>query len=210
MYVGRIVAVGCTKSGKGAGLYRVSSRSFPNREAKLLEKAVAIVPKPGHENDIFKNPYIAYNCFRRVGDLAVVTNGSHTDPIAEKLETGMGIRDALASVMLAMDYEHDSLDTPRIAGVVRADGSEGYLAIVRKDALLVRRMPLEPGKAFYVCTYERNKPCDNQVETAFTPETAADACSFIMGQGVFAELEKPVAAVCAVAKAGGGFDVAAV
>ena len=176
----------------------------------MLGKAVAIVPKPGFENDIFKNPYIAYNCYRQVGDLAVVTNGSHTDPIAEKLETGMGIRDALASVMLAMDYEHDSLDTPRIAGVVRADGSEAYLAIVRKDALMVRRMTLAPGRAFYICTYERNKPCDNQVEENFTPETAADACSFIMGGGVFAELEKPVAAVCVVAKAGGGFDLAAV
>ena len=76
MYVGRIVAIGRTRAGSGAALYRVSSRSFPNREAKMLPGAVAIVPKPGFENDIFKNPYIAYNCVRLVPayDLAVATN----------------------------------------------------------------------------------------------------------------------------------------
>ena len=33
MYLGRIIAVGMTTANKLAGLYRVSSRSFPNREA---------------------------------------------------------------------------------------------------------------------------------------------------------------------------------
>ena len=33
MYVGRIVAVARTTEGSNAGLYRVSSRSFPNRTA---------------------------------------------------------------------------------------------------------------------------------------------------------------------------------
>ncbi len=208
MYVGRIVAVGCTTDGRGAGLYRVSSRSFPNREAKILDKAVAIVPKPGHENDIFKNPYIAYNCFRQVGSLAVVSNGSHTDPVAEKLQAGMSPRDALATVMLAMDYEHDSLDTPRITGIVQADGARGWLGIIRKDALLVREFQLKPGQAFYVCTYERNVPGPDQADPAFAARTAAAACAWILGQGAFAEFEKPVAAVCAVADANAGFTTA--
>lgn len=210
MYVGRIVAIGRTQDGRGAGLYRVSSRSFPNREARVLPKAVAIVPKPGFENDIHKNPYIAYNCFRQVGALAVVSNGSHTDPVAEKLESGMSIRDALATVMLAMDYEHDSLNTPRIAGVVRADGASGYLAIVRQDALLVREFALQPGQAFYVCTYEKNTPCEAQCDAGFAAANAADACAWVMGRGVFADFEKPVTAVCAVAAAGGAFEIATV
>ncbi|MDR0932030.1 MAG: hypothetical protein LBM70_03310, partial [Victivallales bacterium] len=33
MYLGRIVAIGMTKDGKPTAMYRVSSRSFPNREA---------------------------------------------------------------------------------------------------------------------------------------------------------------------------------
>ncbi len=208
MYVGRIVAVGRTQAGRGAALYRVSSRSFPNREAKLLEKAVAIVPKPGFESDIHKNPYIAYNCLRWARGFAVVTNGSHTDPLAERIESGMSPRDALATVMLAMDYEHDSLNTPRISGVIAPDGAQGWLAIVRKDALLVRELVLAAGQAFYVCTYERNNPGETQLEPRFTAASAADACQFILRGGVFAEFEKPVSAVCAVARADGTFEAA--
>ena len=208
MYVGRIVAVGCTKSGLGAGLYRVSSRSFPNRMAKELGKGIAIIPKPGFENDIQKNPYIAYNALRLVRNYAIVTNGSQTDPIAEKIESGLPPRDALAYVSLSMDYEHDSLDTPRISGVVTADGKKGWLSIVRKDALVVREFDLTPGKCFYVCTYERNLPGETQISD-FDAATAQDCCSFILGGGgVFADFEKPVSAVCALAQQDGTFQTA--
>ena len=208
MYVGRIVAVGCTRNGKGAALYRVSSRSFPNREAKVLANAIAIVPKPGYENDIQKNPYIAYDCFRMARGFAVVSNGSQTDPVAEKIESGMAPRDALAYVMLSMDYEHDSLDTPRITGVVSPAGRTGWLAIVRKDALLVKEFAMEPGQAFYVCTYERNEPGIAQIDTSFDAVSADDCCDFILGKGVFADFERPVSAVCALANADGSFSTA--
>ena len=33
MYIGRIVAFGMTKENKVCAMYRVSSRSFPNRQA---------------------------------------------------------------------------------------------------------------------------------------------------------------------------------
>ena len=208
MYVGRIVAVGCSKAGQGAALYRVSSRSFPNRMAVELLRGIAIVPKPGFENDIQKNPYIAYNCLRIARGMAVVSNGSQTDPVAEKIESGMAPRDALAYVMLSMDYEHDSLDTPRITGVVTPDGKKGWLAIVRKDALLIREYALQPGQAFYVCTYERNEPCIAQIDDGFDVASAADCCDYILGKGVFADFEKPVSAACAFAKADGTFETA--
>ena len=101
--------------------------------------------------------------------MAVVSNGSHTDPVAEKIQAGLPPRDAMASVMLAMDYEHDSLDTPRITGVVTPDGKHGWLAIVRKDALIVREFTLQPGQAFYVCTYEKNAPGLDQADSQFAP-----------------------------------------
>lgn len=208
MYVGRIVSVGQTKSGFGVGMYRVSSRSFPNREAKIHDNSIAIVPKPGHEQDIQKNPYIAYNCLRLVRDYAVVSNGSHTDPIAEKLQCGWPPRDALAGVLLTLDYEHDSLDTPRIAGVVNRDGSVGWLAIVRKDALLVREFALTPGQAFYVCTYERDEPGCAQKDDDFDVNSASEACDYILGKGIFAGFTKPVSAVCALAGADGSFQTA--
>ena len=55
MYAGRIVAVGRTPEGANAALYRVSSRSFPNRQAVDLGGKLAIVPREGHEGDVQKN-----------------------------------------------------------------------------------------------------------------------------------------------------------
>ncbi len=200
MYLGRIVAVGLTRSGRAAAMYRVSSRSFPNRNAvKLDETKLAVVPKPGFEKDIERNPYIAYNCLRLVGRYAVASNGSHTDPIAEKIAAGMPVRDAMALGLLAMDYEKDSLDTPRIVAAVGAGDATGYLGIVRKNALLVREFALEPGKLFYVSTYEHNAPCDTRCDAAFDAAGADGACDYVMGRGLFAGFENPVSAACAVA-----------
>ena len=209
MYVGRIVAVGRNQDGRLAAMYRVSSRSFPNRQAVLNDGAAAIVPRPGHESDIMRNPYIAYNCLRLVGSIAVATNGSQTDPIAEKLVSGMTIRDALVTVLQALDYEHDSYNTPRIAAIVDRETDEAYLGIVRHDALLVKRLELAPGSACYVCTYEHNEPSERYADAAFDARTAGAACDHMLGGGAFAQLERPITAVCALADDRGGFEVAA-
>ena len=52
MYVGRIVAVGRTPNGNNAVMYRVSSRSFPNRRTVRTPRGLAIVPREGHESDL--------------------------------------------------------------------------------------------------------------------------------------------------------------
>ena len=50
MYVGRIVAVGRTRAGANAALYRVSSRSFPNRRIVEAGGHLAVVePYPRDE-----------------------------------------------------------------------------------------------------------------------------------------------------------------
>ena len=64
------------------------------------------------------NPYITYNCLIQSKDYLLVSNGSHTDFIAQKLDLGYSSRDALSSILLSMDFEYDQLDTPRIAGIV--------------------------------------------------------------------------------------------
>jgi IMP cyclohydrolase len=202
MYVGRIVAVGRTRAGANAALYRVSSRSFPNRMAVEVEGRLAVVPRPGHEGDLHKNPYIAYNCVRVAGELAVATNGSQTDPIAEKLALGVPPRDALASVLLALDYEKDALQTPRIAGIVPRDGDVGWLAIVRHDALVVKAVPLEPGRAWYVATYEHDDVRDTQC-VDFDAADAAECARFAVDGGAFAALERPVTAAAALASSRG-------
>lgn len=194
MYVGRILAVG--KAGQPFAAYRVSSRSFPNRQAVVREESVAIVPRAGFLEDVFKNPYIAYNCLRRAGEWVVVSNGSHTDPIAEKIASGLPPRDALALTLLALDYEKDAYHTPRIAGVVGAE--EGYLGVVRRDGLEVQQFPLTEGKARIVATYELNHLEDR--EYAYSGEDAAACARFLIEGEFFGDLEHPV---CSAAWRGG-------
>ena len=150
-----------------------------------------------------KNPYIAYNCVRLVsnGAVAVVTNGSHTDPIAEKIDLGAPVRDALASVSLAMDFEKDQYDTPRVSCAIDRRDDSAWLAVVRRDGLEVRSVKLSPGEYAYIGTYEENKLTPPQA--GFTAEDPDQACSFMFKGGVFAERTNPVAAVAAMATAGG-------
>lgn len=209
MYIGRIVVVAKTPDGALCAAYRVSSRSFPNRTAVAGGDKVSIVPKAGHEADIHKNPYIAYNCVRIVqgGSVAVVTNGGHTDPIAEKIAMGMPVRDALALSSLVLDFEKDQYNTPRVSAAVDARDGSAWLATVREDGLEVCRMPLEAGRFFYVATYEENGISIAQ-SGAFTAGSAAEACDFVLGKDVFAHRTNPVTAVAAV-RTGSGFALLA-
>ena len=156
MYVGRFVVVG-----PEVGAYRVSSRSFPNR--RIAEREGALTVGPTADAPETDNPYISYNCVRTAGDRAVLGNGSHVDPIAEKLELGYSARDALAEPLLALDFEKDDYDTPRVAGIVgvpaddpstRGAGPNAVIGTVRRDALLVKQVT-EPT---LVATYERDSP----------------------------------------------------
>ena len=84
MYLGRIVSIGRTRNGKNVAMYRVSSRSFPNRQTVKMGDKVAVMPRPGFEGDLQKNPYITYNCVRIAGNYAVVSNGSQTDSCKDR------------------------------------------------------------------------------------------------------------------------------
>ena len=207
MYIGRIVALGMTPSGRSAAMYRVSSRSFPNRRVVRSGDQLAVIPREGCEADLAKNPYISYNCLRLAGEWAVATNGSQTDPIAEKIASGMPVRDAIALGLLALDYEHDSLNTPRIVAVAHRSEAVGFLGIVRRDALLVREFALKPGEAYYLSTYEKNVPCECNREPEFTAPDAAAAAKFVVDGGVFADFTNAVTSAAAVST-GDGFELA--
>jgi len=197
MYVGRIVAVGRTPEGRNAVMYRVSSRSFPNRRTVETPLALAVVPREGHEADLSKNPYIAYNCLRLAGQVAVATNGTQTDPIAEKVAAGMTVRDAMVQALITLDYEKDDYDTPRIAVAVARGADEGWAGIVRRDGLHVRSLPLEAGRCFYFATYEVNDP-RTEYAGPFEAATPEEAARWVVSGGAFADLEKPVCAAAAV------------
>ena len=145
MYVGRLLV-----AAPGLVAYRVSSRSFPNRQTTVHYGKVAVVPTEAAEET--DNPYVAYDCLESVDGRVVAGNGSHVDPIAGKLSRGVPVRDALSVVLGAMDFERDDYDTPRIAAVVGSD--EASVGVVRRDALLAESVE-EPT---LVATYEETRP----------------------------------------------------
>ena len=184
MYVGRIVVVG--KSERPCVAYRVSSRSFPNRVARITAEGIAIQPLDPLE--IEKNPYIAYNCIRVSRNGVVVSNGSHTDPIHLELESGTPPEDAIRKVLDEMGYERDQYNTPRIAGIVTPD--RGWLGIVRDDGLEVAGFPLRDKSCRVICTYELNRIED--LDHPFCALTAPDAARFVIEGGFFNTLEQPI------------------
>ena len=199
MYLGRIVVAGMTRNGKAFVAYRVSSRSFPNREAKIPRETVSVVPRPGFEDDLKKNPYITYNCIRHAASCIVASNGSHTDPIAEKIAMGMPPRDAMALGLLAMDYEKDSYNTPRVVSLVDTAKGFAYLGIIRHDAVLVQGSELKPGTARYISTYEHNSTdTDKYADRSFDAEKPDEICSYVLRRGVFADFEHPVTAAASL------------
>jgi IMP cyclohydrolase len=159
MYVGRLLV-----AKPGLGAYRVSSRSFPNRRVVARDGVLTVAPTPdAPETD---NPYVAYNCVRPAGPGVALGNGSHVDPIAEKVDRGYPARDALVTALHALDFEKDDYDTPRIAAVVGPDAA--HVGIVRRDALLVEAVD---GPTL-VATYEEDHPRAFDFPAA-DPETAA-------------------------------------
>ena len=165
----------------------------------------SIMVSPLDSADLARNPYIAYNCIRvgsnNAGDVAVVSNGTHTDMIMERIQDGQRPIDALTISLAAYGYERDELDTPRLAGAVQGDRC--WLGIAKRDELRVKEFHLEGAQAFLVATYEK---------TDF--EVAALGGS---GAGEIARLafdlplERPVCAAAALARPegqGSGFDLA--
>lgn len=186
MYVGRIVAVG--KTDRPFAAYRVSSRSFPNRVARVTD--VGVVIQPLDPEDTKRNPYIAYNCLRVSSKGVVVSNGSHTDPIFDMLEAGIHPDEAIQRVLTEMGYEHDDFNTPRIAGVVTE--SVGFIGIVRTDAVEVSSFELEENSCHFICTYELNRVESKGVP--FMAASADEAARYIVEGGVFKDLDQPVCA----------------
>ena len=196
MYTGRILSIGMNKDGKHFAAYRVSSRSFPNRQCLKFDKRAAVVPIEGFEKDIFKNTYIAYNSIRIERGIAIVSNGSQTDVIADKIALGMNMKDALAYSLLTMDYEKDDYNTPRIAAAVSSSSDEDeyecFIGIVNDKKLLVEAVPY--GEAAFISTYGSQAP--DPVE--FDAKTSTEAAKFIFDEGTFADYEKPVTSCAAV------------
>ena len=185
MYIGRFVIIGKTASGNSYLAYRVSSRSFPNRLIRAQDDRAVVLPTADAPPS--DNPYISYNCLRLHEDTIVVANGSHVDPTIDKVKIGYPLRDAMALSLLALDYEHDAYNTPRIAAGLDLSAGVGFLGIVADDQVSVRQIAVAPGQALLVATYELTEP----TRIALAGETAEDICDAVFE----CEYERPVASL---------------
>ncbi len=191
MYCGRMVIVGMSPDGQPVVAYRISSRSFPNREIQLAEDGARVAPRAGFEADLARNPFISYRCLRAVGPVVVAANGSQLEPIATKIERGMPVKDALALGLLLCDYEGDAYDTPRIVAAVQQEW--GHLGIVTRDGLEVVRFPLVAGRCRLVATNELRSPTGEEYE--LVARTAREAARYLVEGGVFGQMTNAVATV---------------
>lgn len=205
-YVGRIIAAGRTNSDSPVLAYRVSSRSFPNREASRWGDSVRIVPRAGSADAASDSPYIAYECLLWNERYVVASNGTQTRPIFERLKAGNSIRDALASVLVGLDREFDALDTPRICAILDRSESTFHLGSICANALAVMPVTVARGQMAYITTYGGALPRSEQKDPAFSATTAAEACQHLNSGSIFADFEKPVCAT-AFLHHGGRADV---
>jgi IMP cyclohydrolase len=188
MYIGRFVVVGKTAVGEWYLGYRVSSRSFPNRRIVAAADRAVVLPTP--DAPPTDNPYISYNCLRAHEGVVVVGNGSQVDPIIDKVKLGYPLRDALIQALLALDYEHDQYNTPRVVAGLDTWADHGYLGIVAEDKLWVRRIEVSAGEAYLVATYERTEP---------TPIALRGETPQVLAEALYAcEYEHPIATLAAV------------
>ena len=200
-YLGRIIALGKSESGELVGMYRVSSRSFSQREAiRKNENLVSIELKKEYWNEHKDKPYITYNCLIGVKSKLILANGNHSDFIAQKINDNYSSKDALMSVLSLMDYEHDELNTPRIAGIICQESGTFSLGIIREDGLEVKTFTPKKGKVYYLATYEHNSINEKFQFPNFKLNTSTEACQYILNKGPFKQFTFPIIAVASLIK----------
>jgi IMP cyclohydrolase len=147
VYRGRYIAIG--KLGVPTALYRVASRSFPNRRIDVEGAVAQVVPSDNAEKT--GNPFISYRCYIQTApDTVVVANGSQIDQVVSKLRRGCPMKDALMLALLANDFEDDGHATPRIVGALQ--GSTGFVGSVGAKHVGVYAFALEAGVFMEVST----------------------------------------------------------
>lgn len=171
--------------------YRVNSRSFKNRVLKIDTGKVGVVPASRDSAD-FENPYVTYNCCRRNQTLCVVSNGAQTDPIFEKGVRGASPRDAIASVLLGMDYEFDGHDTPRIVLYANADSGALYFGIVTNGSIQVEKVEPKAGELLLVSTNEYNYIDRNRRFSGYAAASLDLAMGYLESGPIFRQHEHGV------------------
>ncbi len=139
-YPGRQLFLGATIDGKPAFTYMVTGRSPASRERKATGRANSIIMGP-----LGDAPYDALRHYTAVkwddvSGVLAVTNGIQTEAIYEtyRLLFNIGTEptgDYIEKIMEGARHEPDSLNTPRISGIITMQNQTliQFVSIKRKD-----------------------------------------------------------------------------
>ena len=145
-YLGRGLGIGKLSNEVDVAFYFVTGRSGGSQNREFTEDRGVISTMP---HDLARSSgetsLTIYNAIRPVrtadGWALVVSNGNHTDAIANQMASG-------GTFMEAMDrqtYEPDPYKTPRIAGVIHPEGPDKYqLAIVGESEAVADQKEMRP------------------------------------------------------------------
>jgi len=173
-YPGRQLFLGLTVDGRPCLAYLVTGRSPQSRERRgmPIENGISMGPIGDEPYDWLRH-YSAVKYDNDIG-LAVVSNGIQTEAIFEtyRLLYHSGSppeKDYIEKIMDGARYEPDSLNTPRIAGVItnRSEGADpAYIVSIITHYLPAQAFPIEPEPAVLtgISTYngdmEKPEPFD--------------------------------------------------
>ena len=172
-YPGRQLFLGTTTDGKPAFAYLVTGRSPASRERKATVRDNTIIMGP-----IGDAPYDALRHYPAVkyddaSGVLAVTNGIQTEAVYETYRLMYNIGSApllgyMESIMEGAQSEPDSLNTPRISGVITSHNNSlvQIVCIKRKDVLAEAfELKAHHGVFTGIATYNG----DMEHPTPFTP-----------------------------------------
>lgn len=185
LYPGRQLLIGLTLARRPAFAYLVTGRSPLSRERKGIhrENSVIIGPIGGQPYDPLRH-YTAVE-FDNASGIAVVSNGIQTEAIFETylllFHTGSSPAEDYAEKLLeGAGAEPDSMNTPRIVGVVTSDKTSPVciLGIKRHDMLAKTfKIRPEPGNLIGLSTYNG----DMENPKPFNPDSGLLTLEFKVG-----------------------------
>ena len=131
-YPGRGIVIGTTEDGRyNVVAYFIMGRSVNSRN-RIFAKEPDGIRTEAFDPSLLSDPsLIIYHPARVYGDTFIITNGNQTDTIRDGLAEGKSFEEALRT----REFEPDGPNfTPRISGIVYADGSYWMSILKSADA----------------------------------------------------------------------------